>query len=200
MKTGLFDSESPVFFLQELDTSMDIKTAQQDVQITFMRDSVGQAVSGVIWLVSAALSTWMDERPGILALVFGGMFIFPLTQLALRILGRPHALPKGHPMNQLATQAAFVAPLLLPLIGAASLYHLNWFYPAFMIAVGVHYLPFIFLYGMWEFSLLAAALLGGGVAIGMLLPDSFSIGGWFAGIILLAFAALVQFTARSSKH
>lgn len=132
-------------------------------------------------------------------LVFGGMFIFPLTQLGLRLLGRPHALPKGHPMNQLATQAAFVAPLLLPLIGAASLYHINWFYPAFMIAVGVHYLPFIFLYGMWEFSLLIAVLLGGGVAIAMLLPDSFATGGWFTSITLLVFAVLVQVTPCFSK-
>jgi hypothetical protein len=179
---------------------MDLKTAQQDVQSTFLRGSVGQTVSGVIWLASAVLSTWTTERYGILALVFGGMFIFPLTQLGLRLLGRPHALPKGHPMNQLAMQAAFVAPLLLPLVGAASLYHLNWFYPAFMIAIGVHYLPFIFLYGMWEFSLLVMALLGGGIAIGMFLPDSFSTGDWLAGVVLLVFAVLVQVTPRFSKQ
>jgi hypothetical protein len=179
---------------------MDIKSAQQDVQTTFVRGSVGQTVSGIVWLVSTALSAWMGERYGILALVFGGMFIFPLTQLTLRLLDRPSALPKGHPMNQLATQAAFVAPLLLPLVGAASLYHINWFYPAFMIAVGAHYLPFIFLYGMWEFSLLSITLLGGGVAIGMLLPDSFTTGGWFTGILLLLFAVLVQFTPRFSKQ
>jgi hypothetical protein len=178
---------------------MDIKAAQQDVRITFMRGSVGQIVSGIVWLVSTTLSVWIGERYGILALVFGGMSIFPLTQFALRLLGHPSALPKGHPMNQLATQAAFVAPLLLPLVGAASLYHLNWFYPAFMIAVGAHYLPFIFLYGMWEFSLLAITLLGGGVAIGILLPDSFTAGGWFTGILLLLFAVLVQFTSSFHK-
>jgi len=178
---------------------MDIKSAQQDVQTTFMRGSVGQTVSGIIWLVSTALSIWMGERYGILALVFGGMFIFPLTQLTLRLLGRPRALPKGHPMNQLATQAAFVAPLLLPLVGAASLYHTNWFYPSFMIVIGVHYLPFISLYGMWEFSLLTITLLGGGVAIGLLFPDSFTMGGWFTGITLLLFAIFVQFTFRFSK-
>jgi hypothetical protein len=69
-----------------------------------------------------------------------------------------------------------------------------------MIAIGVHYLPFIFLYGMWEFSLLVMTLLGGGIAIGMLLPDSFSIGGWFTGILLLIFAVLVQVTPRFSTE
>jgi uncharacterized protein DUF7010 len=179
---------------------MDIKLAQQDIQTTFVRGSIGQAVSGIVWLISSALSTWVGERYGILALVFGGMFIFPLTQLTLRLFGRPSALPKGHPMNQLATQVAFVAPLLLPLVGAASLYHINWFYPAFMTAVGAHYLPFIFLYGMWEFSLLAITLLGGGIAIGILLPDSFTVGGWFTGVLLLLFAVFVQFTPRFSKQ
>jgi len=50
-------------------------------------------------------------------------------------------------MNALAMQVAFVLPLSLPLVFAATAYRQNWFYPAFMIALGSHYLPFIFLYG-----------------------------------------------------
>ncbi len=156
-------------------------------------------VSGLIWLVSAALGTWVSERYAILILVLVGMFIFPLTQLSLRLLGRSGGLSKGHPMNQLAMQVAFIVPLSLPLIGAASLYNSNWFYPAFMLIVGVHYMPFIFLYGMWEFGILAALLIGGGVAFGMLLPDTFVIGGWFTAVILLLFALLVQLTPRFLK-
>ena len=178
---------------------MDIKSAQQDVQTTFVRGSVGQTVSGLIWLVSAALGTWVGERYAILTLVLVGMFIFPLTQLSLRLLGRSGGLPKGHPMNSLAMQVAFIVPLCLPVIGAASLYNINWFYPAFMLIIGVHYMPFIFLYGMWEFGALAVLLIGGGVAFGMLLPDSFITGGWFTAIVLLLFAALVQFTPRLMK-
>ena len=178
---------------------MDIKSAQQDVQSTFLHGSVGQFVSGSIWLVSAILGTWVSERSAILVLVLAGMFIFPLTQLTLRLLGRPGGLPKGHPMNALAMQVAFIVPLSLPVIGAASLYNINWFYPAFMLIVGVHYMPFIFLYGMWEFGALAALLISGGVAFGMLLSDTFVIGGWFTAIALLLFALLVQFTPRLSK-
>jgi hypothetical protein len=178
---------------------MDIQSAQHDVQTTFLRGSVGQIVSGAIWLVSVALGTWVSERYAILALVLAGMFIFPLTQLTLRLLGRSGGLPNGHPMNALAMQVAFIVPLSLPVIGAASLYNINWFYPAFMLIVGVHYMPFIFLYGMWEFGVLAALLIGGGVALGMLLPDSFVTGGWFTAIVLLLFAILVQFTPRLLK-
>ena len=178
---------------------MDIRSAQQDVQTTFLRGSVGQAVSGVIWLVSAILGTWVSERSAILVLVLAGMFIFPLTQLTLRLLGHSDGLPRGHPMNALAMQVAFIVPLCLPVIGAASLYKLNWFYPAFMLIVGVHYMPFIFLYGMWEFAVLAGALIFGSVGIGMFLPDTFITGGWFTAIMLLVFALWVRISPKLSK-
>ena len=179
---------------------MEIKSAQQDVQSTFLRGSVGQTVSGVIWLLSAGLGTWVSERYAILALVLAGIFIFPLTQLTLRLLGRPAGLPKAHPMNQLAMQVAFIVPLTLPLIGAATLYNINWFYPAFMLVVGVHYMPFIFLYGMWEFAVLAAVLIFGAVGIGMGLPHSFTFGGWFTVVALLLFAVVVRVPARNRRQ
>jgi uncharacterized protein DUF7010 len=178
---------------------MEIKLAQQEMQSTFLRGSVGQAVSGLIWLVSAALGTWVSERYAILVLVMVGIFIFPLTQLTLRLLGHSAGLPKNHPFNQLAMQVAFLVPLNLPLVGAAALYNMNWFYPAFMLILGTHYMPFIFLYGMWEFAVLAAALIGGSVAIGLYLPHTFIIGGWITGALLLFFATLVQFTPRLAK-
>ena len=117
-----------------------------------------------------------------------GIFIFPMTQLLLRLMARPASLPKGHPMNALAMQVAFVLPLTLPLVFAATAYRENWFYPAFMIALGSHYLPFIFLYGMWQFGVLAAFLIGSGLAIGFYLPSIFSLGGWSTAVMLLVFA------------
>lgn len=178
---------------------MEIKSAQRDVQSTFVRGSVGQMVSGVIWLSSAALGTWLSERYAILVLVLAGIFIFPLTQLTLRLLGRPSGLPKEHPMNRLAMQLAFIVPLSLPVIGAAAASNINWFYPAFMLVVGTHYMPFVFLYGMWEFGVLSALLIGGGVTLGMLLPHTFPVGGWFTGVVLLLFALFVQITPRFSE-
>ena len=178
---------------------MEIKSAQQDVQSTFMRGSVGQAVSGSIWLISSILAALVGKSAAMLVLVLGGVFIFPLTQLSLRLLGRQGGLPSGHPMNQLAMQVAFIVPLSLPVIGAASLYNINWFYPAFMLIVGVHYMPFVFLYGMWEFAVLSALLIGGGVAIGLLLPGTFAVGGWFTGAILVLFAIWVLLAPRRAQ-
>ncbi len=171
---------------------MDIQTAQQEVQSTYLRGTVGQAVSGSIWLASALLAEFAGVRAAIWMLVLVGVMIFPLTQLGLRLLGRRAALPPGHPMNALAMQVAFIVPLSLPVIAAASLHNINWFYPAFMVILGVHYMPFVFLYGMWEFGVLSAVLTGAGVAIGMLYPHTFAAGGWFTAAVLFLFAALVQ--------
>ena len=166
---------------------MTVPDAQREVRSVFLGGSVGQVVSGAIWLFSAALSTWGGTRQGIIALVVGGMFIFPLTQLVLRLAGRPWALSQGNPLRQLAIQVAFIVPLTLPVAGGATLHNVNWFYPACMIIVGAHYMPFIFLYGMWQYGVLAAALMGGGMALGITMPHEFSIGGWLAGAALVLF-------------
>jgi hypothetical protein len=185
--------------IQNEEVFMEIKSAQNDVQTVFLRGTVGQVISGLIWLSSAALGTWVSERYAILMLVLVGIFIFPLTSLTLQLLGHPSGLPKKHPFNNLAMQVAFIVPLNLPVIAAAALYNINWFYPAFMLIVGTHYMPFIFLYGMSEFAFLSGALIGAGVAIGMFLPHTFAIGGWITGTILLLFALFVQIMPRLAK-
>lgn len=170
---------------------MQVAEAQQEVREVYAGGAVGQAVAGAIWLASAACATWAGPRPGIVVLVVGGMFIFPLTQLALRLAGRPTSLRRENPLRGLAVQVAFLVPLALPLIGAAALHNVNWFYPAFMVVVGAHYLPFIFLYGMPQYGVLAAVLLAGGIGLGLYAPGAFPPGGWITGLALLGFAAWV---------
>ncbi len=168
---------------------MEIRAAQQEVRTVYANGAIGQAVSGLIWLISAGLSTWVSPNNGIIALILGGVFIFPLTQLVLKLMGRRASLERDNPFHWLAMQVAFIVPLLIPVIWAATQGNANWFYPAFMIVVGAHYLPFMTLYGMWQFGILAAVLIGGGIAIRMLLPGSFTAGGWLTAVALIIFAA-----------
>lgn len=149
-----------------------------------------------MWFASAALTTWASQRTGIIALVIGGMFIFPLTQLLLRASGRSASLTAGNPFRELAMEIAFLIPLLLPLVGAATLHHAAWFYPAMMIVVGAHYLPFSFLYGMRQFIPLSGLLLLAGLFIGLYAPQMAVWGGWFTGVLLLAFAFIGRSVAR----
>ena len=175
---------------------MTVEEAQREVRTVFMGGLVGQLVSGVLWLLSAAIGTLVSPGPGIAVLCLGGVLIFPVTQLVLRAMGRP-AMPRAdNPLNHLAMQIAFTIPLGLPLVGAATLHRLNWFYPASMVVVGAHYLPFVFLYGMRHFAVLCGLMVAGGVLLGLYVQGTFSLGGWLTGATLVLFGIVGGFLSR----
>ena len=155
---------------------MQVADAQREIRQAYMGGFMGQLVSGLLWLASAAFATWSSPQSAIILIVLGGCFIFPLTRLGLTLIGHPNVITPGNPLNALGMQVAFVLPLSLPVVGAAALYRLDWFYPAFMIVLGAHYLPFVFLYGMRMFALLTALLVTGGVVLALYLPLTFAAG------------------------
>ena len=106
----------------------------------------------------------------------------------LHASGRPASLSPGNPLRELAMEIAFLVPLLLPLVGAAALYRREWFYPAMMMVVGAHYLPFSFLYGMRHFIVLSVLLMAPGLLVGLYAPQAGVWGGWLTSILLFAFA------------
>ena len=178
---------------------MKIQDAQLEVRSVFLGGSVGQAVSATIWLVSSSLATWVEPKYGIYCLIIVGMFIFPLTQLALKIMGRKNTLSKENPYTALSMQVAFIVPLLIPVILGATAYELNWFYPAFMMVVGAHYLPFMTLYGMRLFGFLGGILLAAGFLLGYLWPVSFALGGWITAGVLYLFAVLLGLAVKKEN-
>lgn len=175
---------------------MNIADAQRELRVRYAGGLYGQLVSAVLWLVSAGLATWGTPRAAITTLVVGGFFIFPATEGLLRLAGTPRALSPANSLPSLGMQVAFVLPLSMPLLVAVGNYRLNWFYPAMMILVGAHYVPFVFLYGMRMFAALAAVLLGGGVLIALHVAESFSVGAWCTGVVLLVFAGVGGAVAR----
>ena len=181
---------------------MDIAVAQREVRTEFLGGFVGQNVSGVIWAVSAALGTWRSPAAAIWTLLVGGFLIFPLTLLGLRAMGRATGRRNGlgvdNPMGQLATQLVFT--LNLPLIAAATLYRLDWFYPACLMGAGAHYVPFVFLYGMRSFAVLAGVMMAAAFVIAMVIHGPFALGGWLGSAALIVFAFIGRaIVERESK-
>jgi hypothetical protein len=174
---------------------MEISEGQKEIRTRFVGGFYGQLVSGLLWLVSASLATWSSPRTAITTLVVGGVFIFPLTELLIRLGGVKGWISANNSLRELGMQVAFVLPASMPLLVPVGLYRLNWFYPAMMILLGAHYLPFVFLYGMRMFAALAGLLIGGGILIALYWSDSFSAGAWLTGIILLVFAFAGRTTA-----
>ena len=174
---------------------MDIQDAQREVRSVYIGGFWGQLVSSVIWLVSAALGTWVSPKASILAILIAGFFIFPLTQMMLRLSGRPASVSKENSLNGLGMQVAFVLPFSMFLLVPVGLYRLNWFFPALMVLLGAHYLPFVFLYGMRMFWVLAGILIALGLVIAHYSSATFSVGAWMAGLTLFVFAWIGRFIA-----
>lgn len=178
---------------------MNVADAQREVRTVFRGGFMGQLVSGALWLGSATAATYSTPRTAILLLVVGGFFIFPVTTLGLRLLGGPWRLSPGNPLSGLGMQVAFVLPLCLPVVAAVGVHHLEWFYPAFMVVLGAHYLPFVFLYGMPMFAALSFALVGSGVALAHRAGAAFATPAWITGAILLAFAVVGLLLVRREE-
>ena len=175
---------------------MTIREAQLEIRTRFVGGFYGQLVSGLLWLTSAGLAVSRGPRAAIITLVAGGFLIFPATEFLIRAAGERAPVSAANALRSLGMQVAFVLPLSMPLLLPVGLYRLNWFFPAMMILLGAHYLPFVFLYGMRMFAVLAAFLVGGGTLIAMYFSNSFSIGAWYTGIILLVFAVLGRMIAN----
>ena len=93
-------------------------------------------------------------------------------------------------------QVAFTLPLTMLLLVPVAQFDLNLFYPALMILVGAHYLPFTFLYGMRAFMALGAILVSSGIVIAHYFSGSFSLGGWIGGLTLFVFAWILCSVVR----
>lgn len=167
---------------------MTISDAQREMRSAFLGGFMGQLVSALLWGVAATLATWGDEELAIAFLLIAGVFIFPLTRLGLRVIGRPGRVREENALYSLGAQVAFVLPLSLPVVGAAALYRTDWFFPAFMVVLGAHYVPFVFLYGMRMFAVLAAILWAGGLALGLWIYAPAATGAWLTATVLLVFA------------
>ncbi len=169
---------------------MRIVDAQREIRTRYAGGFYGQLVSGVLWLLSAGVAPWAGPRAAIWTVVVGGFLIFPVTELLIRLAGDRPSLSAGNSLPSLGMQAAFVLPLSMPLLIPVALFRLTWFYPGLMILLGAHYLPFAFLYGMRMFWVLGYLLVGAGLLIAIYWSNTFSLGAWFTGVLLLVFGAV----------
>ena len=184
---------------------MEIQDAQREVRSVYIGGFVGQLVSSVIWLIAAALGTWSTPKVSILFILIAGFFIFAFTQVLLRLSGRPASVSRENSFHSLGREVAFVLPLSMLLLYPVGLFRLNWFFPALLILLGAHYLPFATLYGMRMFLFLAGILIAAGTVIGLWFSRTFSLGAWIGGVALFVFAwigrsiAIGEATALSSR-
>lgn len=167
---------------------MDIQDAQREVRFNAIGGFWGQLFYSILWLTSAALGTWITPKASIATIVIGGFFGFPFVQMMLRLSRRRASTSRENPFHWLGMQIAFVLPFSMLLLVPVGLYRLNWFFPALMILLGAHYLPFATSFGMRMFLFLAGILLAEGIVVALYFSATFTLGAWIAGLTLFVFA------------
>ena len=135
---------------------MEIAKAQEDMRSAYYGGAAGVLVSATAWLIAAMVALHSTQLASIVTLYVGGMFIFPLAIVVSKLLGRPGILSKGNTLGMLGLESTGILIFCYPLAYVASLVHVEWFYPAMLVLIGVRYLLFTTLYGhkvYWIFGM-----------------------------------------------
>jgi hypothetical protein len=137
---------------------MQIAEAQGDVRRSFVGGGPGVFVSGLIWCAAAIAEAQRGVGFGFAVLFFGGMLIFPLSLLVVRVAFRRAATQGGNGLTAIALEstAAMIAGLLAAYLLLPHAPHLVL--PLAALAVGAHYFAFRTLYGDPLFLVLGAII------------------------------------------
>lgn len=178
---------------------MQMEQAQRDVRDVYRGGAAGTVVSGVVWLLAAAIGQWGGLWPAVATLYLGGVLIFPASTLLLWLIGGHSRLPRGHPMSRLGTEIALIMPVGTILAALVAVERPEWFFPFTAAIVGAHYLPFASVYGMRDYWVLAGLL----VAVGFVFawrPSGFATAAWVTAVVELGAAPVLWRRAKALAH
>lgn len=167
---------------------MTLSEAQADMRRAYFDGATGVVTSATAWLAASVASFASTPKAAIVTLLIGGMFIFPLSVALSKVLGRKGAHAKGNPLAALAMSGTVWMLLAIPVAYGASLYRVEWFFPAMLVTIGGRYLTFATLYGLRIYLGLGAALSVAGIAL-VLLKLPFTFGALAGAVIEFAFGA-----------
>ncbi|MGE0772892.1 MAG: hypothetical protein AB7K37_14345 [Cyclobacteriaceae bacterium] len=121
---------------------MDFATQMRRTYLSAVPHTVYTAA---VWLTSGYVADSLSKAMAIVFFIAGCTFIFPFGELIRKIMKPINVLSAGNRLPRLFTLLAFTIPLSYPLIYMACVANINYFFPAFTILVGAHYLPFVWL-------------------------------------------------------
>lgn len=153
---------------------MEYSKAQADLRRSYVHGGPGAVVSGVVWLVAAIVAGQKGIAMGFVCLFFGGMLIFPISNVLVRTVFRRPAPLKGNPGGVIVIETVF--PMLAGFLAAWLImpYQPDWVFPLAAIAVGAHYFGFRTAYGdatYWVFAAVLCLLGLLAIFVGMPGPD-----------------------------
>lgn len=166
---------------------MDFNTEMRKTYLTAVPHTFYTAF---IWFTAGLMGDLVSRPLAIFFFLVGCTFIFPFGEFIRKVMKAPNLISKENKLPQLFTQLAFTIPLSYPLVYLACIANLNFFFPAFSVLIGAHYLPFVYGYGKKTFGLLGLLLVAVGSICIFYFPGSFSLAAYITAAFLFIFGAI----------
>ena len=152
---------------------MSLNSHQQELRYAYVRGGPGAIISGGVWFAAALTAMYSSISDGFFLLFFAGMFIFPVSKLALKLVFQRGPESKSNPGSLICLETVFpmvgglfAAWLLLP-------YRPEFVLSVSAIAVGTRYFGFRTAYGDWTYWVFGAVLCMIGLSsIALAIPSS----------------------------
>ncbi len=152
-------------------------------------------IEAFVWILAGIFWQFVSFKIGILIIIIGGTFFYPLGQLLQLILKQPK-ISKENPLNLLFTQIGLIIPFSFPLIFLLTKQNIDLFFPALSIIVGAHFLPFVYAYKLNTYWILASLLVISGSIFGFVLHDNFFYCAYYTGSLLFIFAMVNRYLVK----
>ena len=174
---------------------MTISDSQRDMRSAYYGGAFGMLSSALAWFAAAVVALRVSPERAVWVLFVGAMFIHPIAVLLNKAVGRTGSHQAGNPLGSLAMATTFWLILSCPLAYAASLVHIEWFFPAMLLVIGGRYFTFATLFGTRIYWVCGATL----ALAGYLLAKSQAspaLGAFTGSAIEAVFACIIFTTAR----
>ena len=163
---------------------MPLENFQKEIKVNFANGSGGAFVASLVWLASAVALQMYGIKTSFAVLFFGGMLIFPLSVVFLKVILKRSADSKGNLGGMIVIET--IPPMIIGFFAAWLLMPHNpeLVMPIATLAVGAHYFGFRSAYG--ENAYLALAIVVCGIAFLTIFTSSIN------SLILLYLVAAIE--------
>ncbi len=163
---------------------------QYEMRHAYFDGAPGILVSGFVWISSSLVCYLLGLNNAVWTLLIGGAFIYPMSVIVTKMLGRSAKTNKTNALNQLV-----MASTIWLILGCAMAYGLfllmpKLFFPAMMATIGCRYLVFASVFGRLVFWIMGASLIATGYLMLILSVEPFISAG-FGGLIEVLFSFFV---------
>lgn len=150
----------------------------------------GILVSGLVWIAAALVCHQLGVKQAVWTLLIGGAFIYPVSALLTKAMGRPAKTSKDNALNQLGMASTIWLILCCAMAYGLFLFMPVLFFPAMMATIGSRYLVFASMYGKSIYWVMGVSLIAAGVfAVYAAIPPT--VAAAIGGLIEVAFAVFV---------